>query len=257
MPTIDQYDISHNYIRAIVQGPPKSGKTCLACQFPRPHIIDVDVNLGGPLRFLRAHNLALPVSFDVIDKDEKGNPILDRTSTKKDAAMTPTGRYQQLERVLLAAQTNTEIDTIVIDSATTLSDVFIAEVLRQQGKTQMDKQMWGFFLMLGKHFMGTLTQMRKHVILLAHEKTKTDAAGNVVLPYEINWPGQLGQIMGAFFTDVWRCEVTSAPGTTPGRTNYKYVLRTMPNYQYKLGNSLELPDIWEFSWNEIQKKLAA
>jgi enoyl-CoA hydratase/carnithine racemase len=32
-------------------GPRQSGKTTLACNFPAPYFIDIDVNLAGPLRF--------------------------------------------------------------------------------------------------------------------------------------------------------------------------------------------------------------
>lgn len=241
MQNISIYDASARFLRLLLQGPPKSGKTVLACQFPSPYIIDLDVNLGGPLRHMRERKLALPIGYDVLDKDEKG------------ADVPLSQRFLRLDRLLKEAQANPAIGTIVLDSATNLVDVLIAEVLRQQSKTTMTKQEWGFFFTLSKNFFSTLAQFRKHIVIPAHEKVNKDSSGAIVLPYDVAWPGQFGTIIGAFMTDVWRCEVQEVPkGIT---SDYKFVVRTMPNYAYKLGNGLGLPPVFEFTWAAIEAKL--
>lgn len=241
MPTIDQYSATQDFIRVILQGPPKSGKTVLACQFPRVHVIDLDVNLGGTLRYLRAHNLPLPVSFDSIDRDDDGKEV------------PMTNRFERVDQCLDRASKNPDIDTIVLDSATMFADIVIAQVLKTQNVKKMSKQEWGFFFTLGKEVMFNIVQMRKHIVLTAHEKINKDPNGAVVFPYEINWPGQMGMIMGAFFTDIWRCEVQEVPLGL--KSEYKWNVRTMPNAQYKLGNSFELPPVWQFNWKTIADKL--
>lgn len=233
-------------LRLALQGPSGAGKTTVACQFPKPYIVDVDVNLGGTLRFLKEHNLPMPVGFDVLDKNEKGEAI----DIKQ--------RYQRLNACLVAAQQNPEIETIVLDSGTTLSDVMIGEILRQQGKNAISdfkdgRQFWGFFAVLGRNFMATLTSMRKHIVLILHERIMTTADGSVVYPVKIAWPGQVGQNLGLFFTNVWRCEVELKP--TGMKTEYKWQIRTMPEYKYELKNSLGLPPLFEFKWETIAEKL--
>jgi hypothetical protein len=52
------------------------------------------------------------------------------------------------------------VQTVVIDSATKLSDYMIEEVLRQQGKKEMSISMWVFYLALWKHFISQLTSQR-------------------------------------------------------------------------------------------------
>lgn len=229
-------------LRLLLQGPSGSGKTTCACQFPKPYVIDVDVNLGGTLRFLREKNLQLPVGYDVLDHDENG------------AVVELKNRYARLAKCLVAAQQDDSIETIIIDSATTLADVMVAEVLRQQNKTDMTKREWGFFGTIGRHFLGTLSAMRKHIVLIAHEKIEKDSNGNIAYPLKVAWPGQVGQNLGVFFTNVWRCEVMIVPSGM--QSSYKWQIRTMPEFKYELKNTLGLPPVFEFNWKTIEQKLA-
>lgn len=246
MQSISTYSQSNDKLRLILQGPSGAGKTTVACQFPKPYVIDIDVNLGGTLRFLKERKLQLPLGYNVLDKDEEGKDV------------PPKQRYLRLAAYLKEAQLNTEIETIVIDSGTTLADVMIEEVLRQQNRNVIGdfkdgRQFWGFFAVLGRHFMGTLSAIRKHIVLIVHERTMTNESGAVVYPVKIAWPGQVGQNIGLFFTNVWRCEVQLTPsGLT---TSYKWLIRTMPEFKYELKNSLGLPPVFEFDWATIENKL--
>lgn len=241
MQTIDSY-AKQSHLRAILQGPPGAGKTDLACAFPKPYFIDLDLNLGGPIRRRRSNNLSLPVGYDTIDRDEQG-------------VLVPLAqRYARLDKCLVDAQANPDIETIVIDSATNLADVLIAETLRKQNKTSMTKQEWGFFFSYGKQLMQTLTSMRKHIVLTAHEKVNKKEDGSIAYPIKLAWPGQLGQIIGAFFTDVWRCEVEAKPSGLS--VSHEFIIRTMPDFQYELKNSLGLPAKFKFDWKTIETALS-
>jgi hypothetical protein len=239
MQPINSYATNDAFIRVLLQGPPGSGKTSHACQFPGVYVADLDMNLAGPLRFLKEHNKTLPVGYDIIDRDESGKEI------------APNMRYTRLAKCLQDAVANPDVKTIVVDSATKLSDYMIAEVLRQQNAQQMTIQHWGFYLALWKQFISQLSVQKKHFILVAHERVEKDEVDQS-LKYFVMIPGQMGNIIGSLFTDVWRAEVNEKAGLPP---TYQFIVRTMPSYRFNLKNSLGLPPLFEFNWQTIEGKL--
>lgn len=239
MQPISSYETNEGFLRVLLQGPPGGGKTSTACQLPSPWIADCDLNLAGPLRFLRSRNLPLPVGYDTIDRDETGVEV------------PKPLRYSRLCTVTQAAATNSSVETMVFDSGTKISDYIMDHVLKQQGKTQMEMQSWGFYLGFWKQFIGTISTVKKHIVFIVHEKVEKDEIDQA-LKYFINLPGQIKDIIGALFTDVWRAETAEKPGMPP-TTNY--MIRTSPNYRFALKNSLQLPSLFEFNWATIQSKL--
>jgi hypothetical protein len=239
MQNISSYSTNDSFIRVLLQGPPGSGKTTHACQFPGVYVADLDLNLGGPLRYLKEHNKTLPVGYDVIDRDETGKEV------------DPKFRYIRLAKCLQEAVANPEVKTIVVDSATKLSDYMIAEVLRQQNAQAMTIQHWGFYLALWKQFISQLSVQKKNFILVCHERVEKDEVDQS-LKYFVMVPGQMGNIIGSLFTDVWRAEVNEKAGIPP---TYQFLVRTMPSYRFNLKNSLGLPPVFEFDWKVIEEKL--
>lgn len=241
MPTIDQYTVQDAVIRLLLQGPPGSGKTTLACHFPAPWIFDLDRNLAGPLRWLRQHGKKLPIGYDHVDVDEKGQVV-----PEKD-------RYERMDRQLQAVQQREDVQTIVIDGGTRLSTMLMDYTKKMQPGVKDGRQLFGFFYQYGATFLDVLTRMRKHIVFIVHEKPVT-SEGGALLGYEIHWPGQLKDVMGGFFTDHWRAETQEVPKGL-GPSEYKWNLRTMPNSMFKLKNGLDLPPIFEFNWEKIEQKL--
>lgn len=247
MTPISQYAEQNDKLRLILQGSSGSGKTTVACQFPGAYVIDIDVNLGGTLRFLKEAKLPLPIGFDVLDHDEKG------------AVVPLKQQFLRLQALVTDAIKDDRVQTIIFDSATTLADVLIGEVCRQQGKNAVTdwkdgRQFWGFFAPFCRNFFAFLSQVRKHIVLIAHEKTQLTETGAVVYPIKVAWPGQVGQNIGAFFTNVWRTEVQILPAGV-NQNNYKWLIRTMPEPKYELKNTLGLPATFEFKWATIQAAL--
>jgi KaiC/GvpD/RAD55 family RecA-like ATPase len=238
MQNIETY-AKESYLRLIVQGPPGVGKTTLGCHFPGAYIADCDINLAGPLRYLKEHNGTLPVGYDIIDRDENGNEV------------DPIQRYQRLTTCLTNASQDPRVQTIVIDSATKLSDYMLDEVMRQNKTLKMTIPLWGMYLALWKHFISQISAQRKHFVLICHERVEKDEIDQN-LKYFIMVPGQMGQIIGSLFTDVWRCEVASGSGAKPA---YSFNVRTMPDHRYQLKNSLGLPPVMKFDWKTIEEKL--
>lgn len=246
MPLTSEYSEENDKIRLVLQGPSGQGKTTIACQFPGAWIFDIDVNLGGTLRFLKEHKLQLPLGYDVLDRDDSGQPV------------HKLQQFLRLDAKLIEAQKNPDVKTLVLDSGTTLANVLIDEVCRQQGKQSIQgfkdgRQFWGFFKPFCMNFFATLAQMRKHVILTVHEKTNKSESGAIVYPIKVAWPGQVGENIGAFFTNVWRAEVDMIPNGA--KLDRKWFLRTLPTGMYELKSTLSVPERFEFSWDTIQKAL--
>jgi energy-coupling factor transporter ATP-binding protein EcfA2 len=230
-----------SHLRLLLQGPPGSGKSTLACHFPGVYIADLDINLGGPLRWLRENNGPMPVGYDIIGRSDDGKEIPLRDC------------YQRLGTLLNIALKDPSVETIVIDSATKLGDYIQAEVLRTQGKLEMTLPLWGFYLQTWKQFISQLSAQRKHLILTCHENVEKDEIDQT-LKYFVQIAGQMKFVIGSMFTDVWRCEVAATTGPNP---KYTFQVRTMPDFRYQLKNSLSLPPIFKFSWDVIKPKLEA
>ena len=240
MQTITNYATNEAHLRLLLQGPPGVGKTSLACQFPSAYIADCDLNLAGPLRYLKTNNLPLPVGYDTIDRDETGKEIAKEF------------RYERLVAKLQIAAADPNVKTIVVDSATKLSDYIVDHTLRMQGKKAMEMTSWGFYLSFWKNFIGAMTTAKKHFVLICHEKVEKDEVDQS-LKYFVMIPGQMGNMIGSMFTDVWRAEVSEKAGMPP---TYDWIIRTMPSYRYNLKNSLGLPPLFRFDWKTIEGKLS-
>lgn len=237
MQVITEY-AKETHLRLLLQGPPGSGKTTLACHLPGAYIADLDLNLGGPLRYLKSSGGPLPVGYNIIDRTPDGKEV------------PPSERYQRLAYCLNDALKSPEVETIIVDSATKLSDYMIAEVLRTQHKSEMTIQLWGFYLALWKTFIGAISAQRKHFVLTCHERVEKDEIDQS-LKYFVLIPGQMQHIIGSMFTDVWRTEVTVA-GVPP---KYTFQIRTMSDHRFQLKNSFGLAPIMKFDWSKIEAKL--
>jgi nucleoside-triphosphatase THEP1 len=240
MQSINTYSDNSN-LRVLLQGPPGSGKTTTACQFPAAYIADCDLNLAGALRYLRSANLPLPIGYDIIDRDDDGKEV------------DPSFRFERLLRKLQIACADTTVQTIVVDSATKLSDYIMAHILRQQGKKQMEMQSWGFYFTCWKEFVARITAQKKHFVLICHERVEKDEIDQA-LKYFLNIPGQFAHIAGSLFTDVWRCEVASKG--FGAATTHEFQIRTMPDHKFNLKNSLGLPAVFKFDWKIVESKLS-
>lgn len=245
MPTIDQYDTTDAYLRLLLQGPPGSGKTTLACQFPRAWVFDCDLNLRGPLQWLRENKRDLPLGYNTIDRDESGNAVPENMRWQR--------LWTCLSEVGKRAGTD-DIRTLVFDSMSKIAEYNKAHVLRTNPTKSGNMEMpsWGFFYSNWIALVGAVTAAKVHCVFIAHDKIdKDELDGSTKIM--LNVQGQFQAQAGALFTDVWHAEVRNAGGMPP---KYVWEIRTIQDYKHHgLKNSFGLPPVFEFNWPLIEAKL--
>lgn len=245
MPTIEHY-AKQSFLRALIQGESGASKTTTALQFPGVWVIDCDLNLGGPLRWLKANGKTLPIGYDTIDKDDEGKLVPENL------------RWQRMLTVLaeLGKKAHTiGLRTIVFDSMSKMNDYNKAHVLRTNPTKSggFEQTSWGFFYSNWIQLVGLVTAQPVNCVFTAHDKVdKDELDGSTKIM--LNTQGQFQSVAKSMFTDVWHAEV-KAEGMPPV---YKRVLRTCPDYKHEgLKNSFSLPPLWEFNWKQLEDALAA
>lgn len=257
MPKASEYSQS-DPIAVIIAGPPKSGKTTLASQFPKPHFIDCDGNMRSAVLTAKQLNLSLDFSWDSVN-------------IKDDGSIVP--RKERFARLMTLAQNalnSPDYRTIVFDSLITLDAIFLDKVREDQkrgfgidsgsdfSKKLVDGQLKiQDYIQVKALYFNLFSIVRtagKHIVFTAHTKYKDDEHSKE-LNEVIAITGETSKNAGSFFTDVWLAEIESkvdAKGTT-----YKRFIRSLPRIERQkslgLGNTLGLAPKTEFS--EVLTKL--
>lgn len=208
-------------------GPPGVGKTVLTTQLPKPYILQCDNNLKGPADFLKRNGLNSDVQFDI-------------PHVKDDKLVARKDRYKRFAELGNAALANPDIETIVVDSLTTLVDYVIDEVRVQQQRKiadgvvvfkddPMQIQDWGAFAYLLKQLIIAFKSSGKRIVFTAHVDTREDeqTEGSKTLYKYIAVPGQLRETIAGYFDEVWF--LTQEQKTTAQGTKMLRYLQTAPS----------------------------
>lgn len=241
--TVDDLEDT-NFIRALIYGPPKVGKSALAMSFPNPAIADFDgygVKVAkspwfkktypdqlkpGVLRFKQFGNqlddIGLPMEHDAFHK----------AMAWLNAVLADPGR-----------------ETIVLDSLTMLSVAALYAALpamkkRKRSKTWEHAQYDQILLLTQQDFgaeMGVVEQLLdqlhkihdKHVLVLAHEREQTTDSGSVSKVSPLITGAKLRAKIAHWFDEVYYME--SYP-------NGQRLLRCQPHgVLHGIGSRLGLP----------------
>jgi hypothetical protein len=184
-----------NDLAILLVGDPGSRKTTLALQFPKVYIFDADSNMSAPLNFLKQANpnFANTIYYDRANVDDTGKEI------------PIPNQYAHMSACLNAAFKNPDIETIVLDSLTSIVDILIAECKRLASRAnnlEMRIQDWGTFGGLLKHLVTSLRSSGKISIFTGHNRVEKDESDGR-WKYFLNIPGQSSTLLSGLFTDVW------------------------------------------------------
>jgi len=236
----------------LIQGPPKTGKTELACLFPAPWIANADSNLAGFARRCLDQQFTSDMVFSDLQREDDGKQISDAEAVWK--------RFITEDD---AATRNPEIKTIVYDSMTTMAMIAIAFVMadrvKRTGKGTKDQteiQDWNTNQNLWKTIIMRKRSSGKLFVVLSHEEAMKDEISGGVTKWVPNIPGsKLQAAFSGFFSDVWRTEVEETK-KAGGITETNYIVRTKPTSRLDLGGSVSTPEATFIRPNSLAEQRA-
>lgn len=197
----------------LIIGDPGARKTTLALHAPAPYIFDMDHNSASP-----GKQVGRPYMYDFAGIDDDGKEVPMRS------------RYARMVTCINVAAQSPEVRTIILDSFTSLIDIIIEEVRRQDPKISnplapLRIQDWGTFAHLFKHIITTLRTSGKYLICTAHQKLEMEEATKS-WKYFLNVPGQSATNISGLFTDVWNPfpNITGAGSAL----QHKWMVRCLP-----------------------------
>jgi len=243
--TAETYKPSNGF-GLLLESLPKAGKTTLALMFPDPYIIDCDNNLSGALRWFKQNDPGKlsKIKYDTVNVLDDGTIVEDEK------------RWERVVDLATAALNDKTIRTIIVDSCTALSKYLEDFIVSRKGagkKEGMTISDWiPFRNLLGKIVIDLRAKSKGRIIIFtSHEEVVKDESTGV-LHYRTNIPSKLADSFGGFFSDVWRCEVST--DATTGVSTHSVRCAKSPVYP-ALGSSMGLPAIFKFTWPEFQKYL--
>jgi len=210
-------------------------------QFPNPWIASTDRKLNNALPRIPKNKVWF---YDYPKLGPSGAPLPDEQ------------QWDRLITLTKAAAADSLVKTIVWDHMTDISDMLQAHLANAHSKLTvgnmkvMDMKLWQPFKLLMGRAITLIKGAGKMFVVIAHDYVdKDEITGAVTCRPLIG--GALKDTLGAYFSDVWRCEVE--PGFREKPAVYK--VRTQPTAQQMLGSSFNLPPSFEFSWETVAKAL--
>lgn len=229
-----------NDFSLLLIGPPLTGKTNVALQFPDPWIFSTDRKVQNAVGRVK------PAKWWFTYSDE----------TDDGQVVHPDNQWLHLTENAKQAAVNPEVKTLVFDHGTDMAQILLRHVIREtsgkavgEASVKPEIQHYNPFADLFRRFISTMKRSKKFVILVIHEMIEKDE-GTGTMVYRPLIPGQLRDNLGGLFTNVWRTEIVAGPTGAP-----QYIVRAQPTPRNALGNSLNLPPTFTFSWPLIEKAL--
>jgi len=162
---------TEEFVHILIYGGPGVGKTVLAGGSQRLRTVIFDVDSGA-------------VSL-------KTWPTIQRQLIKLWPVGPDSGKVDFMSGMEWLYAHQGSFDLVVIDTATELQKVLLAEITKAHKMVAPDQQCWGEILLMMENITRLFRVMKKHVIFLAHEVKDLDMATNRLM-YMPSFQGQYG-----------------------------------------------------------------
>lgn len=242
-------------------GPPKSGKTVAAHTFPRTRTLDFDRGMQSVMWGIRS---------GYIDKDPEDVVYRtiqeERTEDLFEASWPDFALDRATDTFDEWMNESDQWDTLIVDSATMLSEYCINKALYQLDKHMdgftesvqrskslgfrvMGRQDWQPAMSLFEDFINMVRGIDKHLIVIAHEYEETNEEGRVTGKYPL-LIGQLRQRVPKDFDEVYFQNVEGTKKTP------KYITQTQEDNKHIAGSRLGFLDYKEenLTYETIMRK---
>lgn len=230
-------------LRALLFGPPKSGKTISAHSFgTATRTLDFDDGMLSVFWAIRAGVLKKDPSKVVFKTLHP--PLNERSTFLFDVASDTIDKWLEEED----QDESKRWDTLIVDSCTFLNDAVLVKAMSENNRLGLSSswksfqgdwhsikpvrmQDWGSAGILQWKFMEFITRLKKNVIVVAHEYhvSNEDGATISISPLLI---GQQREKIPALFDEVWYQFVEGS------RLSPKYKIQTAPDNLRRLGSRL-------------------
>ena len=222
-------------------GPPFSGKTVLASQFPNPHFVSLDPHTLTSVRGLRArYGLSFDVNIvDIVDAETKDDDFIALVGAK----FAKASAWEKTLRMIEAwARTLTADDTLVIDNLSRVAELILSHIRKTVGREQLQIQDWGSFV----GYIEKLTDCVNHadrkcnVIMIGHEEPHTDELTKEVRRYLL-MPTKARHRIPSLITDY--LYMNTVIKIANGKRSPIRILKSLPTHDAMTGSRTLIPDI--------------
>ena len=235
----------------LLWGPPKSGKSVLASQFPSPYFLCLEKGLGS----VRAMTTALgqKVDFPVIDidNDDATDPDFIEMCGPMKAASAWSKTMKAFEMLCKKLPADNHL---VVDNLSRMSEHLMVHVKKIVGRDVFQQQDWGTYATELQKFMGFMSVAKCNVIFIGHEEWREDKVTGEVLK-SILMPGSMKHRIPGIVSDyVYLSSLVSGPAAAPKVVRR---LQCTPNKYANLGNRSLMPNMDDPTYAKMRPYLSA
>jgi len=224
----------------LIWGPPMSGKTVLASQFPKPTLINLDKNLNS-VKALRA-KYGLDFNFRVftIDQSPTDDPEYAELCGKNFGNLSAWEKFKKLVEVLSRKMTDEE--TLIIDSTTRAGEYLVQYLIYITKHKPLQIQDWGSFVDEFNMFLDCVksSTCKASVILIGHDRfDRAEVSGDwrrtLIIPTSVR------DRIPSLVTDslYMKIDIRGSANTR----KVKRILQSMPDPITTSGSRCLIPDI--------------
>lgn len=231
-------------------GPAKTGKTITGLSFEDVYVADCDNNLSGAVRVHLKEDPNFKFLYDTINVADDSD-LCKSWSLEPGQAVPADKRWTRLVECMKAAVKTPTVKALFVDSLSAV-DQYLQDHIVANKTGDKEKQMtigdWIPYKNMMTKFVTTFRSVNRIFIMSCHE-TAEKGEGDRVLQYKPAMNSALRDNFGGFFSDVWYTTYEKLGEA------YNFYVKTMPQPQRSLGNSLGLPENYKFSWSDMKQRL--
>ncbi len=241
---MDMNDQTDAMVTPIFWGPPLSGKTVLASQFPKPFFIALDPHVLTSVRALKKkYDLDFNVRMVHLTDDPTDDPDYIERCGKAFARLSGWDKVKKLTNTLLNSQKQLGPDeTLVIDNLSRIGELLLRHIKKETGRTKLQIQDWGTFVEEILEFIEyfSSTSRKCNAIIIGHEEYHKDEL-NQELYRLLLMPTKMRHRIPSLATDFFYMK--SEPSGPPNKRKVIRKLRSVPDEKTSIGSRILVPDI--------------